>query len=84
MTSTNLQEDVNGNHETVVYFDGSILHFNKNEFNNYMIISIEGKVVEKGMTSESGIIDIRHLPCGFYIFNLMAPDKVVSKKIIKN
>jgi hypothetical protein len=82
-SSADINEGRNTLDESMVYFDGNLLHFDPDLFKNYMISNISGNLSDNGLTSSNGILDLGELSAGFYIINLTGPDKMTSKKIIK-
>jgi len=82
-SSSGINDARNMTDESLVYFDGNLLHFDPGHFKNYMILNLSGNLSENGATSSNGILDLGELSAGFYIINLTGPGKVSSKKIIK-
>lgn len=76
-------EDRISSNESTAYFDGISLHFDQEHFSRYSIFNLQGKLIEDRAVSNNGIKNIKHLPSGFYIVNLIGTNNLFSIKIIK-
>ena len=86
-TTTNLDNDISKKSDVKIYPNPTsnqlTIVSKKFDFNEIVIVDIAGRII-KTSKKETSTINVADLPSGIYFINLIANDRTIIKKFVKN